>query len=524
MTHTRLAAVLAMIVLSSGSFAAESLRTIRFNRDIRPILSDKCYVCHGPGAEQRQADLRLDVEEAAKASAIVPGHPDDSELIRRIFSDDPDQQMPPADSKLVLTQKERETLRIWIRQGAGWDQHWAFAPPRRVEPPVVQLAQWPRSEIDHFILRSLEERSLAPSAEASGETLLRRVFFDLNGLPPTLEEIDAFVADDSYQAWENVVERLLSSPHFGERMASAWLDLARYSDTFGYQVDRDRHVWPWRDWVIRAFNNNMSYRDFITRQLAGDLLPNATDDDILATTFSRLHPQKVEGGSTPEEFRVEYVADRTQTFATAFLGLTMECCRCHDHKYDPISQREYYRLSAFFDNIDESGLYSFWTHSTPTPAMLLLDDDGRERVQFVNNQIAAAEQRLSAIAAGEQTAFRQWLAADQKALVANNAALLPNRLLHMDFERPPEGANAQVDGPVGKAIRFTGDDAAGTDVGKFNRNQPFTIALWLNTPNHKDRAVIWHPVSGLDRRGQSRLPAADRRRPAACLTDPFLAR
>ena len=481
---------LALAQLSAAGTAAE----ISFNRDVRPILSDKCFVCHGPDAEQRAADLRLDLEDEAKLSAVVPGNPQDSPLIQRITSHDPDEQMPPSDTRLQLTEEEKRLLESWVKQGASWNQHWAFVPPQPVPVPDVQDSDWPRTEIDHFVLANLEQHAAPPASEASRELLLRRVSFDLTGLPPTLEQIDAFLADDSDAAWSKAIDELLDSHHYGERMASVWLDLARYSDTFGYQVDRDRHVWPWRDWVIRAFNSNMPHDEFVTRQIAGDLLPNATDDDILATTFNRLHPQKVEGGSTPEEFRIEYVSDRTQTFATAFLGLTMECCRCHDHKYDPLTQKEYYQLSAFFDNIDEAGLYSYFTQSTPTPTLMLLDDVGRQKIQTIKDQVAAAEQKLSQIDPAD--AFEQWLQSGRSDMAVDTAAMLPNQLLHMDFESKPSGGNQQVDGKHGKAIRFSGDDAAGTEVGKFNRSQPFTIGLWMNTPDHKDRAVVWHCTMG----------------------------
>ena len=486
-------AALLLSGLHTSCFAADN---ILFNRDVRPILSDKCYVCHGPGAEQRQADLRLDVEEAAKKSVIVQGKPGQSELVRRIFSDDPDVRMPPADSKLELTLQERHVLRAWIQQGAPWDQHWAFVPLQSSSPPDVLRTQWPRNAIDQFVLNNLEDHSFRPSPEATRETLLRRVSFDLTGLPPSLSEIDEFVADESPGAWQNVIDRLLASKHYGERMASVWLDVARYSDTFGYQVDRDRLVWPWRDWVIRAFNSNMPHSDFITKQVAGDLLPNARNDDIIATTFNRLHPQKVEGGSTPEEFRIEYVSDRTQTFATAFLGLTMECCRCHDHKYDPITQQEYYQLTAFFDNIDEAGLYSYHTRATPTPTLLLLDDDGKNRLRSIDDRIIEAKQQLSATATDAESEFEHWLTSDRSSLSTDPAALLPNCQLHMDFESKPGGRNQHVEGKFGKGVRFSGDDAVGTEVGQFNCSQPFTIALWLNTPNHKKRAVVWHRSQG----------------------------
>ena len=366
-------AMVGLLSLLPISGEATEPTDVDFNRDIRPLLSDRCYPCHGPDAESRQADLRLDLKQAAQQRVLVAGDPQSSELYRRISAPDPDERMPPVDSKLVLSADEIQLIRRWIEKGANGARIGLSSRPRNVALPKVSNRAWPRNEIDYFVLSRLERESLHPAKSADRATLIRRLSFDLTGLPPALEEIDDFVNDSSAHAYEKVIDRLLASKHFGERMAASWLDVARYSDTYGYQVDRDRYVWPWRDWVIRAFNQNMSYDEFIVQQLAGDLLPNATADQVLATTFNRLHPQKVEGGSVPEEFRLEYVADRTQTFATAFLGLTMQCCRCHDHKFDPITQKEYYQLSAFFDNIDEAGLYSYFTESVPTPTLLLTD-------------------------------------------------------------------------------------------------------------------------------------------------------
>ena len=325
---------------------------------------------------EEEADLRLDEKETA-LSVIEPGQPDDSELLRRIESDDESEVMPPPSSKLTVSKAERELIKKWIQQGAPWKKHWAFQRRSRLDPPNESAVEG-LSPIDQFVVRKLESNGLQLSPKATREKLIRRATFDLTGLPPTIEEIDAFLSDESPNAFEKVVDRLLASPHYGQRMASDWLDVARYSDTYGYQVDRDRYVWPWRDWVIQAFNENKHYDEFVIEQLAGDLLPNATDDQVLATTFNRLHPQKVEGGSVEEEFRVEYVADRTQTFGTAFLGLTLECARCHDHKFDPISQKEYYQLFAFFNNIDEAGLYSYFTPAVPTPTLDLTSNEERK--------------------------------------------------------------------------------------------------------------------------------------------------
>ena len=484
------------LLVAAASVSAVAVDVPDFNRDVRPILSDRCFVCHGPDAEQRQADLRLDVEESATAEVIVPGHPEDSELVARILADDPDVRMPPPEFGVSLSESEQNVLIEWIRSGASWDQHWAFVPLKPQRVPEVGHSDWPVGPIDHFVLLRLQEEGLEPAPRASREVLLRRAAFDLTGLPPSPDDLDRFLNDDAPDAWSKAIDRLLASPAFGERMASVWLDLARYSDTYGYQVDRDRFVWPWRDWVIRAFNSNMPHDEFIVRQLAGDLLPDASEDDILATTFCRLHPQKAEGGSVPEEFRVEYVADRTQTFATAFLGLTMECCRCHDHKYDPLSQKEYYQLSAYFDKIDEAGLYSYHTSSTPTPTLMLPTPLQRQRMDRAAAAVTAAEARLQDVLAAAAGDFEQWLSSGRTAAATDSDVLIPGRLLHSDFEQPPGGASRQVPGISGQAVQFSGDDAVDTGTGRFRRDDPFTVAVWLQTPDVKERAVIWHCSMG----------------------------
>ncbi|MCA9063286.1 MAG: PSD1 domain-containing protein [Planctomycetaceae bacterium] len=333
-------------VLTTSSQAAD----IDFKRDIRPILSDKCFACHGPDAAHREADLRLDDRESAIASSIVPGEPDESELLVRVTSADADQVMPPPATRKRLTQKEVTLLREWIKAGAEYEPHWAFIPVAKQVPlpPTDAAAHWARNGIDAFVLQRLQAEHLTPAAAATREQWLRRVTFDLTGLPPTLEEIDAFITDESAQAFEAVVDRLLQTPACAERFAADWLDAARYADTFGYQNDRDMHVWPWRDWVIRSFQQNLSYKDFLVWQIAGDMLPEATTDQRLATTFNRLHRQTNEGGSIPEEFRIAGIADRTTTAGTAFLGLTLGCARCHDHKFDPVSTADYYALAGIF--------------------------------------------------------------------------------------------------------------------------------------------------------------------------------
>jgi hypothetical protein len=335
--------------------AAEPLQ---FNRDIRPILSDHCFACHGPDRNQRAADLRLDVrEEAVEKGAIRPERPAESLLVSRMESEDPELQMPPVDSPKQLTAAQKAILRRWIAEGAAYQPHWAFVPP--VLPPIPQVDQPSsrlRNPIDAFIFKPLVEKGGQPSPEASKETLIRRVTLDLTGLPPTIAEVDAFLGDDSESAYEKLVDRLLRSPHYGERMAIDWLDAARYADSNGYQVDRDRELWPWRDWVIRAFNENKPFDQFTIEQLAGDLLPEASLEQRIATGLHRNHMLNEEGGIIAEEFLAEYTADRVETTTAIWLGQTFNCARCHDHKFDPFTQRDFYSLKAFFHNVPEQGV------------------------------------------------------------------------------------------------------------------------------------------------------------------------
>lgn len=480
----------AWIALTLATLASSARGEVDFTRDVRPILSDKCFFCHGPDKKNQKSKLRLDNLKDATAKttesgfpAIVPGKPDDSELVFRINSDDKTERMPPAKTKLSLTAAEKQILTDWIKEGATYQQHWSFEPVGDVKAPAVDNSKWPRNAVDHFVLARLQKAKLSPSPEASREHLIRRLCFDLTGLPPTPEEVDAFVNDTSGGAYETLVDRLLAEQTYGERMATDWLDVARYSDSYGYQVDRDRFVWPWRDWVIKAFNSNMPFDQFVTEQLAGDLLPNATSDQILATTFNRLHPQKVEGGSTPEEFRVEYVADRTHTFGTAFLGIALECCRCHEHKYDPITQTEYYQLFAFFNNIDEAGLYSYFTPAVPTPTLMLTSDNDGKKLSELEGRIKALESRSTKH--NDSAAFTKWLATKPTPTVTGQVE-------HQSFEKHKGGANKSVAGPVGKAIQLSGDDQFGLKTGNFRRTQPFSVSLWMNTPDVKDRAVVFH--------------------------------
>ena len=369
---------------------------ISYNFQIRPILSDKCFNCHGPDANKRQAGLRLDLaseaynalKEHPRAHALVPGKPELSELFLRVSSEDTSYRMPPPASHLpALTEDEVALIKKWIEQGAKYEPHWAFIAPKKPALPKVEDKEWPKNPIDFFVLRELEKRNLSPNEEADKERLLKRIAFDLTGLPPDPELVANFLKDNSENAYEKMVDALMAQPQYGERMALNWLDVARYADSHGYQDDNYRTQWPWRDWVIHAFNKNIPYDQFITWQLAGDLLPNATKEQILATGFNRNHKITEEGGVIDEEYRVEYVSDRTTTLGRAILGISIECAKCHDHKYDPFSQKEYYQLYSFFNSVKEVGLEStvggpetFAKH----PRMEITKEDLKGVLNFVN--------------------------------------------------------------------------------------------------------------------------------------------
>jgi len=499
-----------MIGLGLGLLAARGASPagkVDFSKDVLPILSDKCFHCHGPDDSGRKAKLRLDTQEGAfrvkdGVANIVKGKPEQSEIIVRVLSKDEDELMPPPSSHRTLTEEQKQTLKRWVEQGAPWGKHWAFLQiPQAIKPPKVKYARTVENGIDRFIRSRMEQEKLKPSAEATKEQLIRRATFDLTGLPPTLEEIDAFLADKSKKAYEKVIDRLLQSPSYGEQMAREWLDLARYADTFGYQADVDMNMYPWRDWVIKAFNENLPYDKFITWQLAGDLLPNATPDQKLATAFNRLHRQTNEGGSIEEEFRVEYVSDRVHTMGTAFLSLTLECARCHDHKYDPISQKDYYSLTAFFDNIDESGLYSHFTRATPTPTLGLYKDGQEAKLTEVKAQIALQEAKLNLVMNEARPRFEQWknpgvpiiapkpvtvYAFDEVKDNKTPNALGTNSAVLVDSPK-------QVEGKVGQALQFSGDNELECrGAGEFNRTDAFSFALWLKPTEKQSRAVVFH--------------------------------
>src|SRR4051812_12444931 len=414
---------------------ASSGPPIGYNRDIRPILSDNCFACHGPDKNKRKAKLRLDERDSALAKkAIVPGDVEASELVSRIFSDDPDEQMPPPESHKKLTDAQRELFKRWVAQGAAYEPHWSYIVPKRPPVPQVKDAGWGHNAVDAFILQKLEVKHLAPSREADRRTLLRRLSLDLVGLPPTPQEVEAFVKDELPDAYERQVERLLASPHYGERMAVPWLDAVRFADTVGFHGDQNQDVFPYRDYVIEAFNRNKPFDRFTVEQLAGDLLPHPTTEQLVATCFNRLNMVTREGGAQPKEYLAKYAADRVRTVGSAWLGSTLMCCECHDHKYDPFTARDFYSLGAFFADVKQWGVYHDynytpnpdlrgWSNDHPFPPEIVVDSAYLQRRQAmltaqIEQTIATASERLSKDAkAGEQ--FARWRADVQGLLKAH---------------------------------------------------------------------------------------------------------
>jgi hypothetical protein len=468
----RFASFLAIAALPA--LAAE----VEFNRDIRPILSENCYACHGPDPGARKTALRFDTEEGSKAElhskgrAIVPRDPAASELFQRITSNSKAMRMPPAYAgKPKLSDHEIELIRQWIEQGAKWQKHWAFIPPKRLPLPEVHDKSWPKNPIDYFVLSRLEQENLRPSPEADKATLLRRVSFDLTGLPPSPTEAAAFLNDSSPNAYEKAVDRLLASPRYAERMAIRWLEAARYADTNGYQSDGERDMWAWRDWVIRAFDTNMPFDRFTVEQIAGDLLPNATLDQKIATAFNRNHSTSAEGGIVEEEFRVQYVADRTETTSTVWLGLTLGCARCHDHKFDPLKQRDYYRMFAFYNNVPERGLvFNFGNEQpyiqAPTP-------ENRRRLAEFDRKVVDAETRWSGVQPKLRAGQRRWEKSIAKAAPLD-WELDGGQVLHVPLGRAEFDGKTVID--KGKVARFEWRD-------------PLTFSAWIK-PSAPDGAIL----------------------------------
>ena len=401
---------------------------IDYNFHVKPILSDRCFTCHGPDEQKRKGGLRLDVRESAYAAltsgaghAIVSNAPGSSQLVDRILTNDPELIMPPPESNLNLNPVEKAILIKWIEQGAVYKTHWAFTKPVQPSIPITKQ-NWAKNEIDHFIYKKLQEKGIEPAPEAQREQLIRRVYFDLIGLPPSLQELDRLMADTRPDYYELLVDSLLNLPSYGERMAAHWLDVSRFADSEGFLDDFHHALWPYRDWVIDAYNRNLSYDQFILWQIGGDQLPNATQEQKLATAFNRNHKQNSEGGVIPEEFRVDYVADRTNTTGAAFMGLTLGCARCHDHKYDPISQENYFQLFSFFNSTVERGDGIFAYNSIENgqmipnrlamnsgPVLPLMDEEVESIRDFLLQQINSKQDSIQTLAASNQTAYQEWL-------------------------------------------------------------------------------------------------------------------
>lgn len=491
------------VALSLTTRAAD----VDFAKDIQPILSENCYQCHGPDQSGRKGGLRLDTKEGAFGAgksgkvAITAGKPAGSELIRRITTKDADDMMPPADSNKKLTPAQITLLQRWISEGGKWGIHWAFVPPKLPQVPKVKGLK-SANPIDAFVAAKLAASGKHLSPPADPARLLRRVTLDLTGLPPTPQEIAAFEAAPSSQAYSTMVDRLLDSPRYGERMATDWLDLSRYADTHGFQMDRYRPMWPWRDWVIGAFNKHLPFDQFVLWQLAGDLLPNPTKEQRLATAFNRLHLQNEEGGIVEEEYRVAYNVDRVNTFGTAFLGMTFECSRCHDHKYDPISQKEFYQLFAFFQNIDESGQTVYFGDIMPVPTMLLSTDEQDAKLAGLQTEITAKQKDLKQIIADSGPAFDAWAKGNPAVTLTNGLvgsysfdAMVSNRFENAvgsnaakPFENP-----TQVDGRLGKALALGGENGVSMPgIGHFSRADSFSIALWIKPAERVPRQTVIH--------------------------------
>ena len=476
--------------IASLTPAQTVVKRVDFNRDIRPIVSDTCFKCHGPDEKQRMANLRLDETEGLFVDRggyriIVPGDAAQSKLYQKISATDDAVKMPPTYSGRSLTAKQIELFKEWIDQGAKWEMLWSFSPPKRPPVPEVKDKAWPRNSIDNFVLARLESEGLKPSPEADKATLLRRVYFDLTGLPPTPAEIDAFVADRSPNAYEKRVDQLLASPHYGERMAMPWLDMARYSDTHGYHIDSLRDMWAWRDWVIMAFNENLPYDQFTIDQIAGDLLPNATMDQKIASGFNRNHMITLEGGAIPEEYHVEYVVDRVSTTSAAFLGLTMGCARCHDHKFDPITQKDFYRFFAFFNTVPERGLDGFTGNAVPVlpmPSHAQQQQMDELKAKIATTLATLPEKDVLAQRNDwQKTALASFPEPTREGLVAYyplDSDLNDASGSHIDG-KPVRGEVVYDEGAVSKAAEFSPETQVSFgNAGDFERAKPFSLAFW----------------------------------------------
>lgn len=499
---------------------------IDYNFHVKPILSDRCFACHGPDAQNRKGDLRLDTEEAARSAlvsgngfAIVPGQVHKSLLVHRILSDDEEIVMPPPESNLILSLEEKAILYKWIEQGADYKPHWAFIKPEEPVLPSVE-SDWGTNEIDLFIAAKLRSNQIEPSPEAKREQLIRRLFFDLTGLPPSLKDLDRIMADQRPDYYELLVDSLTNQPAFGERMAAHWLDVARFADSEGYLDDFHHTFWPYRDWVIKAFNENLPYDQFILWQVGGDQLPNPTTEQKLATAFNRNHKQNSEGGIIPEEFRVEYVADRTNTIGTAFLGLTLGCARCHDHKYDPLSQKNYFELFSFFNSTIERGDGIFGFNAVENgqqvpnalsmnagPVLPLPSQEVEEIRSYLLQQIEEKRTVIDQLHSNNQANFKAWKK-NQRGTKAFQKSIDQATVTHLTFDDMKNGKasdSAEDAGPVsywgdveptegvsGLAVQSAAQGQLVADGmrAQFERTDPFTISFWIKTPKVFNEAHV----------------------------------
>jgi mono/diheme cytochrome c family protein len=509
------APALVALLLAVAARAADTPAPVRFSRDVLPILADNCFACHGPDARARKAGLRLDSREGALA-VVVPGKSAESELFLRVSAAPGHKPMPPAKTNRRLTAAQVEVLRRWLDAGAPWGRHWAYETPTRPPLPAVKNTKWVRNAIDYFILERLEQEGLAPAPEAPKETLLRRVSLDLTGLPPTPAEIDAFLADTSPDAYEKAVDRLLQSPRYGERVALDWLDAARYADTNGFQNDFARTMWPWRDWVIDAFNRNQPFDRFVIEQMAGDLLPNPTLQQKIATGFLRNNRTVTEAGSIDEEWRVENAVDRVETTATVFLGLTMGCARCHDHKFDPIAQKEFYQFYAFFNSVNEKGVYTEQRGNVP-PLVAVPGPADEQRLRATDIAIAEAERAVHEQEKALAERQQRWEKERKPDAQAKDAS--PTDWVFrcpLDGDRRftdaagkegeaayrGKGPPAWVDGPLAKALHLDGQPDAFLDAGAavdLERTDRFSYGCWVKPQG--DGAILSKMDEGAAYRG-----------------------
>ncbi|MDB5390348.1 MAG: Planctomycete cytochrome [Planctomycetaceae bacterium] len=500
--------VRSQIMLRSGILAAGLICTsfaslsgadmLEFNRDIRPILAENCFRCHGPDSAARKADLRLDKRDnAIQLKAIIPSKPDESELVARILTADPEQIMPPPNSHKKLTAEQKEKLKLWIAQGAEYQPHWSFIAPQRPMPPAVKNAAWIRNPIDNFVLAKLESMGLAPAPEADRRTLARRVSLDLTGLPPVPALVEKFVQDQAQDAYEKYVDEVLKSPNWGEHRARYWLDAARYADTHGIHFDNYREIWAYRNWVIEAFNRNLPFDQFTIEQLAGDLLPNKTLEQQIASGFNRCNITTSEGGTIAEEYLVLYTRDRTETTSLVWMGLTTGCAVCHDHKFDPITQREFYELAAFFNNTTQGAMDGNVKDTPPIVAVPLIED--LPRWQLIGSEIVAARDAAEARKKEARPLFDEWLA---KATPETVSGAIPTKNLYLSAPLN-EGQGAvtkiNVDGQSrdisltasskwapgltsSQALLTQGGACEIPDAGDFDKDQPFTVSAWVKLP------------------------------------------